>query len=278
MFRSRISVSLLCVTLGSGGAAHADIQAGLDALNLQDYETAAAEFKSSLDAKDGDGGFYLGRMFELGLGTQPNLRQAITLYEASMELDSALGKNRMGLLYLEGNAVLRDYERGAELVCEAADQGNANGQFNCGIAYKNGQGVAQSDADAVKYWQAASDQGNIAASNMLGLALKTGEGIDVDAAKAVELFSTTAEKGNALGLFELALARATGEGIEADMTEAYKWANLAAARQHPDAPGLRDQIEAELTPEQVTAGQKAARLFLESLQNAQSPTTEPQSE
>ena len=69
-----------------------------------------------------------------------------------------------------------------------------------------------------------------------------------------------------MGLYEVALALNTGAGTEVDKVKAYTYANIAAARQHPEAPALRDAIETELTPEQVTEGQDAARVWIEAAQ------------
>jgi TPR repeat protein len=60
-------------------------------------------------------------------------------------------------------------------------------------------------------------------------------------------------------LFEVAVALETGTGTETDKLKAYTYANIAAARSHPDAPALRDRIEADLSSEDITQAQKAAR-------------------
>jgi hypothetical protein len=69
-----------------------------------------------------------------------------------------------------------------------------------------------------------------------------------------------------LGLFEVALALESGVGTDVDLVKAYTFANIASARSHPEAPQLRDQIEAKLTPAEVTEGQKAAREWIAAAQ------------
>ncbi|MDX5411660.1 MAG: sel1 repeat family protein, partial [Rhodobacterales bacterium] len=117
--------SMLCTTLGFG-AARADIAAGIAALEQGDAETAAQSFQTSFENGEADGAFYLGRMFELGLGTQPDLAQAAELYKAAAARESALAMNRLGLMYLDGQGVIRDFTVGAELICKAAEKGEAN--------------------------------------------------------------------------------------------------------------------------------------------------------
>lgn len=48
----------------SPAVAFADLETGLTALDAGDVATAASEFQASFEAGDGDGAFYLGRMFE----------------------------------------------------------------------------------------------------------------------------------------------------------------------------------------------------------------------
>lgn len=240
--------------------AFADIPAGLAALDANNPTAAAKEFQAAYDA--GDGAFYLGRMFELGVGTAPNLHQAAALYKRAAEKVSPMGLNRLGLMYLDGQTVIRDFQKGAELICQAADLGEANAQFNCGVCYAEARGVAKDQTRALEYWQLASDQSHVAATNFVALSYKQGNAVEADAAKAFELFTRTADEGNAMGLYEVALALASGSGVEADRPRAYTFANIAAARAHPEAPALRDQLEASLTHEEVAAAQIAAREWL----------------
>lgn len=105
----------------AANVAFADTKAGVAALEAGDVEKAAKEFQTSYDSGDADGAFYLGRMFEMGLGTEVNIPQAVALFQASADKGSALAINRLGLMYLDGQGVIRDYQKGAEMVCKAAD-------------------------------------------------------------------------------------------------------------------------------------------------------------
>ncbi|WP_330647218.1 tetratricopeptide repeat protein [Thioclava sp. FTW29] len=235
------------------------------ALDKGDVKAAAKGFEDAWNAGNADAGFYLGRFYELGLGTAKNPARATEFYRAAAEKGSAEAQNRLGLMYLDGRGVVRDYKEGARLVCAAADQGDANGAFNCGVVYMNGRGMAKDEAKAVAEWTKAADQGHIAARNLLGLALKNGTGIKADPAKAVALFQKTADQGNALGLYEMALAYQSGTGITEDLGEAYVYANLAAARNHPDAAKLRDQLEEKLSAEDLAKAQEEARTKMDAL-------------
>lgn len=238
--------------------AFADITVGLAALDAGDVETAASEFQASYQEGDGDGAFYLGRLFEFGLGADADMTRAANLYAAGAEAGSILSMNRLGLMYLEGTTLLRDYSEAARLFCQAADEGgDANGQLNCALMLKDGKGVVADPARAVSYLQAAADQDNVAAMNILAQMYKTGDGVALDPAQAQALFVQTADLGNAMGLYEVAQGHLAGE--TPDLVMAYAYANLAAVRGHEEALALRDDLEVQMSTEEVNAAQTMSR-------------------
>lgn len=264
----------LVVATLAGSVANADIETGLAALDTGDVATAAAEFQSSFEAGDGDGAFYLGRLFEFGLGTDADLSRAANLYAAGAGIGSVLAMNRLGLLYLEGTTLLRDYPEAARLFCASADAGDATGQLNCALMLKNGRGVDANPARAVAYFEQAAHQGNIAARNLLGQIFATGDGVSADPERARALFMQTALEGNAIGLFELAKSFA----VEGDLVQAYAYANLAAVRQHQEAWTLREDLETQMTTEQINAGQEQAKVWTAARIAEEAATTQGPSE
>lgn len=237
----------------------ADVQAGLDQLNAGDPDAAIIEFQKAVEAGDGDGAFYLGRLVELS--PQPNVPEAVAFYTQGSEAGSALAKNRLGLMYLEGASVLQDFEEGTRLVCEAADQGDANGQFNCALTLldsEDGEGTA---AKAIAYAQKAAEQKHIGAMNLLGQSYITGTGVEPNDKTAAEFFQQTAALGNPVGLFSLGQAYALGIGLDRDLVKAHAYFNLAAANGHPDALQARQAVEGELERSQVIEAQRYARAW-----------------
>jgi TPR repeat protein len=238
-------------------AAAADIDTGLKALDTGDVATAASEFQSSFEAGEGDGAFYLGRLFEFGLGTEADMSRAANLYAAGAEIGSVLAMNRLGLLYLEGTTLLRDYPEAARLFCASADAGDVTGQLNCALMLNDGRGIDADATKAVAYFEKAAGQDNIAAKNLLGQILATGDGVPADPERARALFIQTATEGNAMGMFELAKSYVA----EDDLVQAYAYANLATVRQHEEARALRDNLETQMTFDQINAGQGQAKAW-----------------
>lgn len=233
--------------------AFADVTAGIEKLNAGDVKGAAADFAAGYDAGDAEGAFYLGRLFELGLGTERDEMRAANLYSAAAAKGSLRAKTRLGLMYHEGRILLRDYAEGTRLLCEAAAGGDADGQLNCGLALQAGRGVAADEAKAVDWLGKAAGQGNILALNVLGqLFLAKGE-----TEKAANSFRDGAERGNGLAMFEY--ARLLGAGESPDDIGAYTYASLAVVRGIPAAGEYLDMLEARMSAEDVLSGQKGAR-------------------
>ena len=104
----------------------------------------------------------------MGLGTAPDIGRAAQLFQAAADKGSALGQNRLGLMYLDGQGVIRDYKTGAKLVCDAAAAGEENGAFNCGVVLMEGRGTDKDPARALTLWEQAADKGHIAATKPSG--------------------------------------------------------------------------------------------------------------
>lgn len=238
-------------------SASADVEQGVELLNAGDVSGAATEFAAAYEAGDGEGAFYLGRLFELGLGTDQDEMRAANLYSAAAEGGSTKAQVRLGLMYHEGRILLRDYDEGTRLLCAAADAGDADGQLNCGLAYRAGRGVAADDVLALSYWQRAADQGNILAMNVLGQTALDSGNLD----QAATHLKQSADLGNAGGMYEYARLLMIGDAP--DPVTAYSYANLAVVRGLSDAGVLRDDIEAQLSAEQIAAGQALAREWTE---------------
>ncbi|MCF2873049.1 sel1 repeat family protein, partial [Octadecabacter sp. G9-8] len=175
----------------------ADVSDGVELLESGDVAGAAASFAQAYEAGDGEGAFYLARLFELGLGTEADASRAANLYAASAELGSVRGQLRLGLMYHEGRVLLRGYVEGTRLICAAADAGLAEAQLNCGLSYQTGRGVEEDVVRAREYWELAAAQDNIAALNVLGQSALS----DGDVNTAQTRFSTAAEAGNPVAMF-----------------------------------------------------------------------------
>ncbi len=96
----------------------------------------------------------------------------------------------------------------------------------------------------------------------LGLSYVIGEGVSEDNAEAVKWFRKAADQGLASAQLSLGVCYKDGKGVPKDFVVAYKWLLLAGGQGQTDAKEAIDKLEKQLTPAQITEGQKHAREFV----------------
>lgn len=235
------------------------LEDGKTLLEKKDFANAAKAFAEGFDKGDGEAGFHLARMVELGVGFTPDAVKARALYIAAAEKGSAAAMNRLGLMHLRGENVRQDFAAAAELICKAADLGNPEAQFNCAGLALDGLGRAKDPASAFGYYEKASQNGHTGARNMEAALLRTGTGTEQDLARAVKLFEQGASLGNPVALYGFAEMLEKGEGVAADPIRAHLYYNLANERGHPGARASLERLTASMTPTEIEDAQARAR-------------------
>ena len=139
-----------------------------------------------------------------------------------------------------------------------AEQGAAQAQFNLGVRYAKGLGVRKDDAEAVKWFRKAAEQALAEAQHALGAMYVNGFGVERDYAQAFAWYPKAAEQNNGDAQDLLGYMYVTGQGVEKDYAEAYAWWNLAA-KTSIGAAKNRDDIERQMTPQQVAEGQRRTK-------------------
>lgn len=203
-------------------ASAADFQKGKDAYDIKDYATALAEFMPLAEAGHPKAQFYLGRMYDNGIGVPKNKKEGVKWYRL------------------------------------AAEAGDVDAQRFLGSSYKHGSGVLQDYEEAVKWYRLAAEAGDGFAQYFLGMMYAEGEGVLQDYAEAAKWYRLGAEGGNELAQFWLGLSYEKGEGVPKNKRFAYMWYSLAAA-QGLFGVKKRDGIAKRMTPEQLAEAQKMAR-------------------
>jgi uncharacterized protein len=250
----------LVMSVGAAVAAEtppsAAIKEGLAAIDKQNFPKAMQVFDAAFKNGEADGGFYLGRIAELGLGIPANPAAAAILYKAAAEKGSPKALNRVGLMQFRGeNGVLQDYELAKTNMCKAADLGEKDAMFNCAEILNDGKHAARNTAGALKYYQQAADAGHIGALNILGLLYRDGKDVPKDPVKARGFFEKSAVKGNPVGLFELGRL----EEADKNLVKAHADYNLATARNHPRGPEALQRVSALMTVADISKAQTEAR-------------------
>ena len=166
--RDLCSICLVAALLIAPSAAvPADVQKGLDAYDVGDYETSLAECQPAADSGDPRAQFCVGRLYANGFG---------------VAMDDALALKWYGL---------------------AAEQGYAEAQFNLGVMNANGWGVPMDDAAAAKWFRLAAEQGFVQAQTSLASICHSGRGVEQNFVEAYMWFAIAAGLGDMNAEFKL---------------------------------------------------------------------------
>jgi len=94
---------------------------------------------------------------------------------------------------------------------------------------------------------------------MLAGFYKTGTGVLKDQAEAVKWFHKAAEQGDVMAQEALGRAYSLGEGALKDIVEAHAWLNISCIGGDKHTLGLRDQMEKNMSKEQIAEATKRAK-------------------
>ena len=86
-------------------------------------------------------------------------RVPLEMYEKAAENGSHMACDYLGWLYMTGDMVPADTEKGLAYYRKAAELGNARSMMALGYAYLNGQGVEPDQAEALRWYEQAAMAG-----------------------------------------------------------------------------------------------------------------------
>lgn len=160
-----------------------------------------------------------GRRYALGLnGCDVDFSLAVYYYQIGVKNGDAACQKALGLRYLRGEGVSKDYETAFCLFKAAAEQKYVPAYYYLARCYQQGHGTRPNYQMAVKYFQKAAESDESQTSmHHLFVAYKNGLGVEknMDAAyhwrsESLKIYYKKAKKGDSKSLCELA------EAIERD--------------------------------------------------------------
>ncbi len=154
------NLSTLTILLWSCVGMGADLEKGLAAYNVGDYETSLAECQPLAEDGDAMAQFCVGRLYANGFGVPMNDDLALQWYG------------------------------------RAAEQGYSEAQFNLGLMHSNGWGVEMNDQEAAKWYRLAAEQGFINAQTSLAMLSHKGRGVEQNLVEAYMWYDIAMQLGD----------------------------------------------------------------------------------
>lgn len=161
--------------------------------------------------------------------------QSIEALRDSMAAGNLNSQVDLALLYLFGEGVEQDTEKGVSLIRDAAEKGNRYGELWMGMCYKNAYGVETDYDEAFRWFMSSAQKGNVSAMGMLGEAYKYGQGTEQDLAKAIDYYKQGATGGDPLSQHELGLQYMLGDGVQRNWKKSFDLFRQSAEQSYPDA-------------------------------------------
>ena len=150
----------LAIPLLSAVGLGADLEKGLAAYNVGEYEISLAECQPLAEEGNATAQFCVGRLYANGFGVPMNDDLALRWY---------------GL---------------------AAEQGYSEAQLNLGLMHANGWGVEMNDQEAAKWYRLAAEQGLVAAQTSLAMLCYKGRGVEQDLLEAYMWYDIAIQLGD----------------------------------------------------------------------------------
>lgn len=144
----------------AGIVAGADLEKGLEAYDMGDYETAMAECLPLAEDGNAEAQFCVGQMYANGFGAA---------------MDDAAALKWYGL---------------------AATGGSSKAQFQLGVMHANGWGVEMNDDQAAEYYRLAAEKGHSCAQRSLAYITSRGIGVEENLQDAYMWYYVSAELGD----------------------------------------------------------------------------------
>ena len=186
-----------------------------------DYVKARKYYDSASRAGNVKAKVKLADLYRKGLGCKKNPEGAMNLYIEARDLGSIDAKMGIADLYLNGEGVAKDEAQAFGLYTELAKKGNDKAKYSLAYCYQNGFGTEKNPFMAGHYLVPAAKEGDSNAQCYLALCFLKGDAVKQNLPKAVYWFKKAATQGNEVAMFNLAFCMQRGWGMEKDEKGAF---------------------------------------------------------
>ncbi|MFT9078567.1 MobP2 family relaxase [Ethanoligenens sp.] len=217
----------------------------------QDFSTALSLLKEEAEKGNAFAMCDVGRIYESGLGIDPDPDMAARYYTEGLSALLAVEENghdaylqyRIGKMYRFGKGTEPNDVTAAEWFEKSAAQGNQFAQYSLGGMCYRGQGVEQNFETALEYYEAAAEQGNAFAAYELGEMYHDGIGTAPNVSESERFFQQAfdgfvkIEEKNPDDKIQYRLGKMleTGTGTTKDPDDAVRYYEKSAKLKNPNA-------------------------------------------
>ncbi|MDO5395464.1 MAG: tetratricopeptide repeat protein [Bacteroidales bacterium] len=140
---------------------------------------------------------HIGAMYLYGEGVPKDEEKGLSWIRKAVENNDADAMADLGYYMLKQNSTPAAFQEGMDLCVRAGELGNMWGYHYLGAIYRYGEGVDINYIKAKEFYEKAIDMGNGVSANSLGVMYMHGLGVKCDYAKALDIFSKSIYNANA---------------------------------------------------------------------------------
>ncbi len=230
-----------------------------EAVDIDDTLVQIVDLLSTAQtAGDLDGAYYLGHIYEKGIGVSLDYKRAFDYYNRVSNSSSTalydrdainLSNIAIGLMYVKGLGVEEDANKALDYFTTASENGSAKANYYIGQMYENGIGVDRDYEQAMEYYLIAADYDYAPALNQIGYLYYNGYGVDVDFASAVYYQKLAALQGYTIAQVNLGFLYENGYGVERNLETALSYYEMAADSGYEGAMEAVVRVKAQINEE-----------------------------
>lgn len=165
---------------------------------LQEYRAAFQEYRLAARGDDVDSQFQLAKMYQEGLGTQKDGKQAVIWFRRAFENGHPKAAEELSMIFYSGDGVEVDKQEAFRWLALSRESNDPDSLCEVGKIYYTGQGVKKDIRKALSYFTKAADLNQKDAQFYLGRMYQEGEGVVRDEEKAHYWLKRSSDQGNTL--------------------------------------------------------------------------------
>lgn len=171
-------ILLAIISSTVSASAIADLESGLVAYHQGDCDKALVLWsplaKNGIPEAEND----LGLLYLNGCGVPRDYPTAAQWFREAAQQGLPQAETTLGAMYAEGRGLIKDYGRAFEWFSAAADQGYAEAEYDVGMMYVEGLGVSRNYERALKWFHRAAAQGHTDAQKWEQQLIESGQGLE----------------------------------------------------------------------------------------------------
>ncbi|RVU33850.1 sel1 repeat family protein [Hwanghaeella grinnelliae] len=174
-------------------------------------------------------------------------------YLPRAQAGDATAQYYLGHMYQNGLGVKADKQAAAEWFGRAADQDDPRALYRLAVMLQTGDGIPKAPSRALALYRRAAEQGVLEAYFNMAQMIERGEGVAANPSAAEGMFEQLADAGMTEAMREL--GRINARKQDPDLPAAWFWFAFAAANGDSQAGELARLLAASMSEEDLAAGQ-----------------------